>query len=304
MKPITGRYIDPLTDWGFKRLFGSEPNKDILKDFLNELFKGEKHIVDIAYKPNEHVADLRDFKKSVFDLFCTGDNREQFIVEMQRGKQHYFRDRSVFYTSRLINEQLSVGKESDTYELKEVYLIAVLEFTIEETPSKQYLHDICLMDKNTGAIFYKKLGYKFLELPNFTKSAEELEPGLDSWLYLLKNMSQLDKMPVYFNKRVFEKVFQIAEVSNLTKEEYMSYRTSLEQKWDYENVLSYAVQEAEERKYAEGKQEGKIEGKIEGKQEGKQEEKIETARKLKGKGYSFTDISEITGLSISEIEKL
>ncbi|EOR93084.1 hypothetical protein ADIARSV_3744 [Arcticibacter svalbardensis MN12-7] len=207
---------------------------------------------------------------------------------MQRGKQLYFRDRSVFYTSRLINEQLSVGKESDTYELKEVYLIAVLDFKMENLPSKQYLHDICLMDKDNGTIFYKKLGYKFLELPNLTKRAEELETGLDRWFYLLKNMSRLDKMPVYFNKRVFEKVFQIAEVSNLTKEEYMSYRTSLEQKWDYENVLSYAVQEAEERKY--------VEGKIEGQKE--------TARKMKSHGVPIEKIAEFTDLSISEIEEL
>lgn len=90
MNQITGRYIDPLTDWGFKRLFGSEPNKDILKDFLNELFNGEKHITDISYKPTEHAGDHRDGRKAIFDLRCTGDNGEQFIVEMQRGSRRCF----------------------------------------------------------------------------------------------------------------------------------------------------------------------------------------------------------------------
>lgn len=164
MKQKTGRYIDPLTDWGFKRLFGSEPNKDILKDFLNDLFKGEKCITDISYRSNEHGGDQQESKKAIFDLYCTGDQGEQFIVEMQRGKQTYFRERSVFYTSRLIQDLLPAGEESNTFQLPEVYLIAVLEFTITEDSPQQYLHDVCLMDKDTGAIFYRKLGYKFLEL--------------------------------------------------------------------------------------------------------------------------------------------
>ncbi|WP_069660406.1 Rpn family recombination-promoting nuclease/putative transposase [Arcticibacter eurypsychrophilus] len=301
---LTGRYIDPLTDWSFKHLFGLDPHKDILIEFLNDLFKGEKHITDIVYKSNEHAGDRRDLKKSIFDLLCTGDKGEHFIVEIQRGKQIFFRDRCIFYTSRLINEQLSVGKDSETYELQEVYLIAILDFTIEQSPSKQYLHDICLIDKDKGTIFYKKLGYKFLELPNFTKNEKELETGLDRWFYMLKNMSRLDKLPLYFKKSIFEKIFQIAEISNLTKEEYMSYRTSLEQKWDYDNVLAYAVQEEGKKKYGEGEKKGEIKGKIEGKIEGEKENKIATARKMKAKGYSFADIAEITDLSIEEIENL
>lgn len=86
MKQPPGRYIDPLTDWGVKRLFGSEPNKDILKDCLNELFRGEKSIADITYSPNEHGGDHRESKKAIFDLYCTGDKGERFIVEMQRGR--------------------------------------------------------------------------------------------------------------------------------------------------------------------------------------------------------------------------
>jgi len=164
MNQHAGRYIDPLTDWSFKRLFGSEPNKDILKHFLNDLFKGEKCITDISYSQNEHSGDQKESKKAIFDLYCTGDQGERFIVEMQRGKQVFFRERSVFYTSRLIQKLLPEGSDSNKYDLPEVYLIAVLEFTMIEDSPEQYLHDICLMDKDTGAIFYRKLGYKFLEL--------------------------------------------------------------------------------------------------------------------------------------------
>lgn len=133
-------------------------------------------------------------------------------------------------------------------------------------------------------------------MPKFTKAEAELQTDLDRWFYLLKNMSRMEKMPLYFDKRVFQKVFQIAEVSKLTKEERMLYERSLKEKWDYENVLAYAVKEAGEKKYAEGKQEGR--------QEGKQEGILETARKLKAIGVAIEDISKGTGLSIAEIEKL
>lgn len=296
MKIKTGRYIDPLTDWGFKHLFGSEPNKDILKDLLNELFKGEKYIADIIYKPTEHGGDQRDSRKAIFDLRCTGDNGEQFIVEMQRGKQEFFRERCVFYTSRLIQDQLPAGGESNRFDLPEVYLIAVLEFSIDIGAGKQYLHDICLMDKGSGAIFYKKLGYKFLDLPNFNKAEADLQTDLERWFYLLKNMSRLDRVPVYFSKRVFQKIFQIAEVSKLTKEERMLYEKSLEEKWDYENVLAYAVKEAEEKGIEKGIEKGR--------EEGAYLKTLTLARKMKANGLSVKAIADITDLSIEEIEKL
>ncbi|EOR95620.1 hypothetical protein ADIARSV_1226 [Arcticibacter svalbardensis MN12-7] len=292
MKLTINRYIDPLTDWGFKRLFGSERNKDFLKDFLNDLFEGEKHIADIEYLPNNHTADPLDSNQTILDLTCTDHTGEQFIVELQCGKKHCFRERSLYNTSRLIHEKFSVGKESNSYELKDVYLIAILDFNLEQVFFKKYLHDICLMDKETGEVFSNKLRYKFLELPNFIKRPDELETGLDRWFYLLKHMSHLERRPPFFNKRIFEKVFQVSKISTLTKVEQIAYSESLKQKQEYENVFSNAGQEAEKRKYTEGKQEGI------------QATKIETARKLKGKGYSFTDISELTDLSILEVEKL
>lgn len=292
MKQRTGRYIDPLTDWGFKRLFGSEPNKHILKAFLNDLFKGEKCITDISYSPNEHGGDHQGSKKAIFDLYCTGDQEERFIVEMQRGKQDFFKERSAFYTSRLIQEQLSAGKESDTFDLPEVYLIAVLEFRMNDHADGQYLHDICLMDKDTGAIFYKKLGYKFLDLPNFTKAEKDLETDLDRWFYLLKNMSRMERMPLYFDRRVFQMVFQIAEVSKLTKEERMLYEKSLKEKRDYQNVLAHAERKAMEK------------GIEQGKEKGASLKAFETARKLKALGVPVEVISKATDLSIKDIENM
>ena len=290
-----GRYIDPLTDWSFKHLFGSEPRKYILIAFLNDLFAGEKVITDLSYGPNEHNGDSSDIRKAIFDLYCTGDKGEKFIVEVQRGRQDFFWERSVFYVSRTISEQLPAGKEHFRYDISEVYLIAVLEFKIDET-SEQYFSNICLMDRKTHEIFYNRLGLKFLILPNFNKAADELETDLDKWLYILKNMSRLNQMPIYLNKRVFKRIFQIAEINKLTKEEREMYNDSLKYKWDYENTIETAMKEGETR----GEQRGRLIGKKEGKLEGK----LDAARDLLTAGFSAAEIAEILKLPLEEIKKL
>ena len=285
-KPTIGTYIDPLTDFAFKKLFGSEPNKDLLIDFLNGVFRGRKHIVDLVYNKNEHPGETVNEGGAIFDLTCTGNDGEQFIIEVQRGKQGNFKQRAIFYTSRLITEQAPKGKRSEwAYNVKEVYLIALLEdFSLDAGNEQEFLHDICLSNRETGKVFYEGLGYIFIELIKFVKTEAELDNDLDKWLYVLKNMSSMDKIPVYLRKPIFEKLFNIAEYSNLTKEEKTMYDTSLKRKWDNKAVLDYAVNEAAK--------------------EAKQEEKMEIAREMKKDGIPVEQIAKFTKLSIAEIEKL
>ena len=139
---------------------------------------------------------------------------------------------------------------------------------------------VALVNTNTHEIFYNKLGYKFLELPKFVETEEELETDLDRWFYLLKHMSHLDKVPAVLNKRVFQKVFKIAEVSNLTKEEKAMYDSSLKAKWDYENSIAYAEEK------------------------GRHEEALIIALEMKKDGFPVAQIAKLTKLSIEEIEKL
>jgi predicted transposase/invertase (TIGR01784 family) len=282
LKP--GRFLDPLTDFGFKHLFGSEPNKDVLIAFLNELFKGQKIITDLVYNSTEQSGDNDTEKKVFFDLLCTGQNGEQFIIEMQRAEQRNFRDRVVFYTSRLISNQLPKGPGNWNVELKEVYLIAILEFDFQTTTPDRYLHHISLTNTDTGEIFYNKLGYKFLELSRFVKTETEIETDLDLWFFALKNMSRLDKIPAILNKRIFQKLFKIAEISKLSKEERAMYDSNLKAKWDYENSIAFAEEKAEER--------------------GEHNKALNIARKLKKMGLLSLDIANATGLSLEEIEQL
>jgi len=236
--------INPLNDFSFKHLFGNVQNKDVLIDFLNQLFKGEKEIVDLIYSPTEHAGDKEELKKILFDLLCTGSNGEQFIIEMQRDKQRNFKDRAVFYASRLINEQWLKGKSHWNIDLKEVYFIGILDFCLEDSDSDNYLHNVSLSYKGTGNIFYNKLFYKFIELPGFDKTEAELETDLDRWLYLLKHMSHLEKVPLVFDKDIFQRAFEIAEIVNLNKEEKDMFDFGIRGEWDYKNVMDYAKEES------------------------------------------------------------
>ncbi|MHA4809033.1 Rpn family recombination-promoting nuclease/putative transposase [Flavitalea flava] len=223
-------------------MFGSEPNKDLLISFLNALFKGKKVIIDLAYNKNEVQGPLKNSRKSVYDLTCTGQDGEQFIIEIQRAKQKFFKDRAVFYTSTLIQELGQKGTDWN-FELKEVYLVALMEFCFDDTEPEKYLHQVFLTEAETCKTFYDKLGYIFIELPNFNKAEQELETDLDRWLFVFKNMSKLHEVSAFLRKPIFEKLFSVAAVSNLSKEEYMQYSKSQWEKWDKYATLQYAKDE-------------------------------------------------------------
>ena len=197
--------------------------------FLNEVFRGRKTITDLTYNPTEHPGDGLDEGGVVFDLNCTGSNGESFIIEIQRGRQFYFKERALFYTSRLISSQAPKGEAGHwKYDLKEVYLVALLEKTIpDDSPADNFLHNVGLCYTSTGQLFYNKLGFTYIELSKFTKAEIELKTDLNKWLYVLKNMSRMDKLPVYLRKPTFKKLYQIAEYTNLTKEERRMYDTSM-----------------------------------------------------------------------------
>jgi predicted transposase/invertase (TIGR01784 family) len=289
-----GKYIDPLVDFAFKKIFGSEPNKDLLIAFLNAVFRGRKLIVDLVFNKNEQPGEVKDEGSAIFDLLCTGNDGEQFVIEVQRAKQVYFKERALFYTSRLISNQAPKGDRAAwAYNISEVYLIALLEdFTLEDSAADQYLHDICLCNRDSGRVFYNKLGYSFIELRKFDKAEDDLETDLDKWLYVFRNMSLMDKIPAYLRKPIFEKLFSIAEYTNLTKEERTMYDESLKRKWDNKNVMDYAVSTAEERGLAKGLEEGE------------HKKALEIALEMKKEGMPLAQIAKFTKLSVEEIEAL
>ncbi|WP_300598531.1 Rpn family recombination-promoting nuclease/putative transposase [Niabella sp.] len=245
--PSMGRYIDPLTDFGFKKIFGSEPNKDLLIAFLNELFKGRKVIRDLVYNPQEKDGPVKEYRKAIFDLTCSGADGETFIIEVQRAHQQFFADRALFYTASKLYEQAPKGRKEWNFYLKEVYLIAVMDFCLEGTPPGNYLYRVRLAEETSGQTFYNKLGFILIELPNFKLDEQDIKTDLERWLYVLRNMGRLQKIPVILHKKIFQKLFQIAEVANLKKEDYMLYEKDLLDKWTEYAVLKTAEDKGVEK---------------------------------------------------------
>jgi predicted transposase/invertase (TIGR01784 family) len=293
------RYIDPFTDFGFKKIFGSEPNTDLLIDFLNELLKGKKQIKDLKYLKNEHFGKTPEYRKAVLDLYCENENDEKFIIELQRAKQRYFKDRSLYYSTFPIQEQGPQGDLWD-YELKEVYTIGIMDFTFEDSDPGQFLHEIKLMETRNCKVFYDNLTFIYIEIPKFKKGEAEVETHFEKWLFLLQNLHKFTEIPTVLQERIFRKVFTIAEVSNLNEEDMRTYDASLKYKRDWENALDYAVEEARNLAIKQGIEEGMKKGMEKGIELGKEQD----AREMKKENMAIDAISRITGLSIEEIEKL
>ena len=297
---MSGRYINPYTDYGFKYLFGTEPNKENTLELVNALLQGREHIRSLTLIPTEQLGDTQDDRRSVFDVYCENEQGDKIIIEMQKADQPWFKDRSVYYSSFPIRSQGEKGKW--LFGLKAVYTIGILNFVFDDDKDNEeyYHHVVQLMDVEKKTVFYDKLTYIYLEMPKFRKTEDELVTMTDKWLYALKHLPDLLERPKALQERIFRKFFDVAEIAALSKEEYAKYWES--EKIFYDNVGAFMAARA--KGIAEGEAKGKAEGRAEGRAEGKDEANRENARKMKAKGYKADDIAEITGLSEKEVEAL
>ncbi len=255
MKP---RYVNPFTDFGFKKLFGEEASKPQLMDFLNALLPGHARIKDLTFRNNEQLGSALVDRKAIFDIYCEGMNGERFIVELQKAKQNYFKDRTIFYSTFPIQEQAERGEWS--YQLQPVYCVGVLDFTFDDYESEpersQVLHEIKLKNQ-ANAVFYDKLTYLYLEMPNFRKTEAELETRLDKWLYFIRHLVDLQEIPrIFGGEEVFENAFRTAELVSLNRDEQAGYQASLKVYRDLKGVIDTAREEGEQIGLEKGEQIG------------------------------------------------
>lgn len=255
------RYVNPYTDFGFKMLFGTEMNKELLISFINSLLGGKEIICDLKFLNSEHLDTSERDRRAVFDVYCENEQGEKILIEMQKAEQQFFKDRSLYYSTFPIREQGRKGEWN--YELKAVYVISVLNFTFDDSDSEYYHHKVQLMDVHTGKIFYDKLTFVYLEMPKFMKSENELETMFDKWLFVLRNLSRLMQRPAALQERVFVKLFETAEIAKFTKEQYEEYEESLKVYRDWKNTIDTAVNKAENKGRAEGRAEGEKQKQIE-----------------------------------------
>ena len=281
------RYINPYTDFGFKRLFGEEASEDLLVDFLNAFLPERHRVKTLAFRNTEQLGIVAADRKAILDIYCEAESGEHFIVEMQNAPQDWFRDRAIFYAAFPIRNQAPKGLVDGVkwnYELKAVYLIAVLGFEYDQEEERRKLQRNVTLKDQDGDLFYDKLEFIFLQMPLFTKTESELKTRQDKWYYFLKNLASLEQIPAILREPIFERAFETAEIARMSKNEYLGYELHLKAYRD-----NYAVMETAVRA---------------GRAEGKAESAIEIARNLKAEGLAPSLIAKTTGLSVDEIERL
>ena len=279
-KRDTANYINPFTDVGFKRIFGQELSKPLLLDFLNSLFEGEKHIANLTFLDKEQPALFEEDRSLIYDIYCETDDGEKIIVEMQNKSQPFFKNRSIYYVSESIARQGERGSAWN-YAIDSVYLVAFLNFSPIDF-KKQFRTDVVLAEKGTTEQFSDKLRMIFLQLPLFTKEADECENQVERWIYLLKNMETLNRLPWAAQSAVFQKLESIADVGGMTRAERLQYDEALKK---YRDTISV------------------FEGvRMEGNAEGRENEKKATIQRLLASGASVDIIAIATGMSEADVK--
>jgi predicted transposase/invertase (TIGR01784 family) len=285
-------FVNPFTNFGFKKIFGEIASKAHLIDFLNALLPREAQIQDLSFQNLEQLPSLDNDRKVVYDIYCQGLNGEYFIVELQKVKQKFFKDGTLFYATFPIQQQAKKGDWD--FKLEPVYCIGVLGFTFDDDETaikrEEVVHKVQLKNQHND-VFYHKLSFLYLEIPNFNKSLEQLETRLDKWLYFIKNLEDLQSIPELLKDEVFISAFETAKLANLSFSERDSYEQSLKVMRDHYATMKTAVEEAEAR------------GEARGETRGEQKAKLEIAKNLKAARITIEQIKSMTGLTAEELEQ-
>ena len=231
------KYINLFTDYGFKKVFGEEPNKDLLISFLNTLLPARHQIAELEYSRNEWVGVSSADRKAIFDLHCKTQDGTYFLVELQKAKQNYFKDRSLYYASFPIQEQGQKGEWD--FRLEAVYTIGILDFIFDDADKGDVIHTVQLKNQN-NQVFYDKLTFIYLTLPNFGKPLAALETLQDKWLYVFRHLPELGDVPAVLQEQVFRKLFHVAELTAFGPQEREAYQASLKYYRDLKNVTDTA----------------------------------------------------------------
>jgi predicted transposase/invertase (TIGR01784 family) len=285
------KFINLFTDFGFKKLFGEEANKQLLIDFLNSFLPPYHQIAELSYTKSEQLGRTEEDRKAIYDLACISKGTgERFIVEMQKAKQTFFKDRSIFYSTFPIQEQAQKGDWD--YQLSAVYTFGILDFEFDEDKAlghREAVHTMQMKDQN-NRVYYDKLTFIYITLPSFTKTEDALVTHQDKWLYAFKHLAMFDDIPTALQESIFLDFFETARVAKLNANDYGNYQESLKNYRDW-----YAIYRTHEREIEDAEHKGRAEGIEQG---------------IEKVAYNLLDLLDDetialkTGLSVTQIQKM
>ncbi|MCX8474029.1 MAG: Rpn family recombination-promoting nuclease/putative transposase, partial [Sediminibacterium sp.] len=248
-------FVDIQNDIAFRKIFGNEHKKIILISFLNAVLKRNdtNAIIDIEFKNTFQLPIIQNLKASILDIKVTDKNNTSYIVEMQVSEPAGIDKRLLYYTSKAYAQQIDIG--DDYIKLKPIIFIGIFNFSFTKTNKYYSHHAICDVESQERVLH--DIDYFFIELPNFTKQAHELEDVMDKWIYFIKNAKELEVIPENVEDKGLLEAYHNANKFNWTKEELIAYEYAAMREQDERGIISLAEKRAKES--------GKIEGKIEGK---------------------------------------
>lgn len=291
--------ISPRIDVAFKKIFGVEENKDLLISLINSIVSKEDQVADVVLLNPYNVKNFKTDKLSILDIKAKGIDGKQFNVEIQITDEADYDKRALYYWGKLYTEQL---KTSDDYsKLNKTIGIHILNFT-SITGTEKYHHAFYLVDEKTGLRYFKDIELHTIELGKFTKNSDDdlnslvakIKDALDIWIAFLTRNDLLDptNLPKALDTPDLKKALTVLEVMNFSPIEREAYEEHL--KWF--RIEANTLKKAEAKAREEGIEIGEARG--------REEEKIEMARKMLTKGRPIEEITEFTGLTLEQIEKL
>ena len=272
------KFVDIKNDVAFRKIFGNENRKEVLISFLNAvlLLKENQKIVNVDILTPYQLPDIRGGKVTIVDVKAKDQNNKIYIVEMQVADVEGFDKRVLYYASKSYSAQIERG---DQYEkLNPTYFIGILDF--EVTKNSNYISRHKIIDIETNENYIKDIEFNFIELPKFTKNVNELESVVDQWVYFLKNAENLNVVPENLKDEGLKFAYEDADKHNWSKAELEAYDYVLMREQDDRGRLTFALKKE------------------------KMQNQLEFAEKLIKKNISTEEISEYTGLAITDIEKL
>lgn len=295
---MLSKFLDPKNDVCFKKIFGTEKNKDILIHFLNDMltFKEKAPITDVTFLKTVQDPDIASHKTSIVDVLCKDNQGNQYIVEIQVAKEKGFEKRAQYYAAKAYSSQTHVG--GAYADLKEIIFLAISNFIM--FPNKEaYKSDHIILDRETQENDLKDFSFTFLELPKFRKSIYSLKTIIEKWMYFFKyaeETTEEELSNIIGSDEIIERAYDELNKFSWNEEELLTYS----QAEKYESTYIAAM----DQKYDEGIEIGREEGREEGIGIGEHREKTQIAMKMLAKQLPLDLIHQVTNLSMEDLMKL
>jgi predicted transposase/invertase (TIGR01784 family) len=278
-------YIDPMVDFGFKKIFKDSGKKQLIIRPLNAIFGLD--IADIDIRESEQLGLTEQERKVTYDMHCDTKDGRSFIIEVQLADQPYFMERAIFYSARTISQKGQSGKWD--YDFKPVFFLGLLNFDIrhlepEKADPAQFIYKFSLREDKTHEQMSRALRFAFMEVARFDKTKDECETFEERFLYLMKNLPTFVEKPELWDDPYFNEFMEQAEFASMTFEEQERYIASMKQKWDYDNSIDFAREE--------------------GREEGEENKAREIARRMLEGKMPIEQIVMFTGLTEEQVRAL